>query len=56
MKEDEDLRNYIAGMLDKMDTDVYEISVASDEQKKEVTFLLQKMLFLLLLNVEHQNK
>ena len=31
MKEDEDLRNYIAGMLDKMDTDVYEISVASDE-------------------------
>ncbi len=26
------------------------------EQKKEVTFLLQKMLFLLLLNVEHQNK
>ena len=31
MKADEDLRNYIASMLDKMDTGVYEISVASDE-------------------------
>lgn len=31
MKEDEDLRNYIARMLDKMDTGVYGISVASDE-------------------------
>ncbi len=31
MRADEDLRNYIAGMLDKMDTGVYEISVASDE-------------------------
>lgn len=31
MKADEDLRNYIARMLDKMDTGVYEISVASDE-------------------------
>ncbi len=31
MKTDEDLRNYIASMLDKMDTGVYEISVASDE-------------------------
>lgn len=31
MKADEDLRNYIANMLDKMDTGVYEISVASDE-------------------------
>lgn len=31
MKTDEDLRNYIARMLDKMDTGVYEISVASDE-------------------------
>lgn len=31
MKKDEDLRNYIAGMLDQMDTGVYEISVASDE-------------------------
>lgn len=31
MKADEDLRNYIARMLNKMDTGVYEISVASDE-------------------------
>lgn len=31
MKADEDLRNYIARMLDKMDTGVYEISVASDD-------------------------
>ena len=31
MKADEDLRNYIARMLDKMDTGVYEISVASNE-------------------------
>ena len=31
MKEDEDLRNYIARMLDKMDTGVFGISVASDE-------------------------
>lgn len=31
MKADEDLRNFIARMLNKMDTGVYEISVASDE-------------------------
>ncbi len=31
MREDEDLRNYIAEMLEKMDTGVHEISVVSDE-------------------------
>ena len=31
MREDEELRNYIGRMLDKMDTGVYEISVASKE-------------------------
>ncbi len=31
MKEDEDLRNFIGRMLNKMDTGVYEISVASEE-------------------------
>ena len=31
LKADEELRKYIASMLEKMDTGVYEISVASDE-------------------------
>ena len=31
MKADDDLRNYIGSMLQKMDTGVFNISVASDE-------------------------